>query len=661
MSRWNRGGAAGYGARQQQKVARSCCSCRAVETKGSPLKVYRTDGSLYCMPCWESWYEQPQAHSTKLTVKPSRQSDSDELLRVDEACSQGHCVVSSAPEVDSNSGSSAVAYTSAEAALNGDLHKSPLFAASSSSTEVPDTFSATAVDSHFSRQVSQLRVRYSTERNTDAEEQQLEEIETLEAIYGETLQRLNTEPGQPHILQLELPTEMTSQDGTEIFIDDPNGEIAVGVVQALPPLILRCALPARYPEDEMPIFSLEAKQLSSAAHQELREELERLAIESPGQPLLFMWASALQERPSPPQRLLLEVVDSDGGLARNMDRALELLAYDHRIRDERRQREMHRCPMCFEDVLGSRGLFLTCDHFGCRECLGQMAQIHTGEADLSSLRCPYQGCGEPFGIEAVTELLGADSPVLARWEELSLQRCLDRMGDVAFCPRCDANGVRVPCIQDEDHMAKCEACLFVFCGKCKSVFHPGTPCADRNDQMWALEQRARGQGREAEAAQGELLTLRLLSSTTRNCPKCSTAIQKSEGCNKMHCKNCGVYFCWKCSKEITGYDHFASSECRLFDAEEIRRWNQQMQQTTKAQARAHERQFLAQFVDHAGLGDQGRDCPRCKNVVAREGRNNHLRCFACQTPFCAACGVVLPNKNPGQHFNGKGTCPQHSD
>lgn len=346
----------------------------------------------------------------------------------------------------------------------------------------------------------------------------------------------------------------------------------------------------------------------------------------------------------------------------NMDVALQLLAYDRRMHDERRLREMQCCPVCFENVLGERGLFLECGHFSCRDCLQQMVQIYVGEADLNPLRCPIQDCGRAFCQNDLTSLLGAESEVLARWEELSLRRCFDTMSDMTFCPRCDSNGEHVPCIEDEDHMAKCEVCGFVFCGRCRSVFHPGSPCADVGDQIQALEQRARGRGREAEVAQAELLTLRHLQRMTRNCPQCTTPIEKTEGCNKMKCRNCGVYFCWKCNKEITGYDHFASSECRLFDDDEIRRWNQQTRAIDRAAARAHEARFLAQFIDPTvGDHNQFRSCPRCKSVVPREGRNNHIRCHACWTPFCAHCMAVLPNKNPGEHFNRRGTCPQHSD
>lgn len=356
------------------------------------------------------------------------------------------------------------------------------------------------------------------------------------------------------------------------------------------------------------------------------------------------------------------VIGGDGA-ADAMEVALRLLAHDRRALEERRGREMQVCPVCFDEAVGCRGVFLGCGHFSCRSCLEQMAKIHTSEADLSALRCPVTGCREAIGIAALQEVLGADSPELACWEELSLRQCLEGMQDMVYCPRCDADGTgnRVPCIEDEDHMATCGACGFVFCGRCRAVYHPGIECLSPDDRMQALEARAAGAGPEAAAARAELLTLRHLARTTKQCPKCQTAIEKSEGCSKVLCSNCKHHFCWRCGKEITGYDHFASSECRLFDDEEIRRWNQRVKTIDKAQARAHEARFLAQFVDPAQLWQQARECPRCKAVVVREGKNNHLRCHSCLTHFCARCGDVLPKNNPGEHYGKLRKCPQHSE
>ena len=38
----------------------------------------------------------------------------------------------------------------------------------------------------------------------------------------------------------------------------------------------------------------------------------------------------------------------------------------------------------------------------------------------------------------------------------------------------------------------------------------------------------------------------LINDISRPCPRCKTAIEKSDGCNKMTCFNCKAYFCYIC-------------------------------------------------------------------------------------------------------------------
>jgi len=43
----------------------------------------------------------------------------------------------------------------------------------------------------------------------------------------------------------------------------------------------------------------------------------------------------------------------------------------------------------------------------------------------------------------------------------------------------------------------------------------------------------------------ECLSLASIKETAKQCPTCSMATEKSEGCNKMVCGNCGGFWCWK--------------------------------------------------------------------------------------------------------------------
>lgn len=54
----------------------------------------------------------------------------------------------------------------------------------------------------------------------------------------------------------------------------------------------------------------------------------------------------------------------------------------------------------------------------------------------------------------------------------------------------------------------------------------------------------------------EVRNMEYINKEAKQCPSCRIAVQKSEGCNKMTCTNCGNFFCFKCGRSITGYEHF---------------------------------------------------------------------------------------------------------
>ncbi len=52
---------------------------------------------------------------------------------------------------------------------------------------------------------------------------------------------------------------------------------------------------------------------------------------------------------------------------------------------------------------------------------------------------------------------------------VSIQRALESMGDVEWCPRCNAAVIRES--ESSLHLAQCTNCYFTFCTDCRESWH----------------------------------------------------------------------------------------------------------------------------------------------------------------------------------------------
>lgn len=113
------------------------------------------------------------------------------------------------------------------------------------------------------------------------------------------------------------------------------------------------------------------------------------------------------------------------------------------------------------------------------------------------------------------------------------------------------------------HSSKCK---YPFCYYCSQLWHGYASYCQVRNIVKVVD--AYNEGSEFEKARllkqygekaitrmivevtNERENLKWVSNNTQVCPTCSTAIEKSEGCNHMHCFTCQTHFCYRCGSYL---------------------------------------------------------------------------------------------------------------
>ena len=457
-----------------------------------------------------------------------------------------------------------------------------------------------------------------------------------------------------------------------------------------PPVALHAIFPRDYPSASPPLLALTASWLPPEATDAACDTMA--AMWTPGAPAVFEMAgwlaeSSVDECFAPGGVLNLEGCNLRGGRkprgtqteggtewearttlrgvctsADAQEALFRLLRHDAVEKERRFAVSVHRCGVCLEDdILGSDFVRLCkprCDHRFCAQCVTSQATLMVRDGTVGLLVCPEPGCGAPPDPEVLRSVL---SPAdYARWERLTLERSLDAMSDLVYCPRCEA-----PVIEDGDgdHCGRCASCMFAFCSLCRESWHPGETCLTPERRLRVLESRRLGDAAMGDDARrrhreqvADAMAQRYIDREGKQCPRCNTGVVKSEGCNKMTCGGCGCFFCYKCGKEVFGYEHFREGDCSLFDLDAIAAWEREMNAAFVVQENRNRDAHV-----RGGEVRQTR-CPKCRQPNWKLERNNHVLCWSCNQHFCCACmRVVRRGQETRDHYGtGPGKCRQHS-
>ncbi|XP_066447322.1 E3 ubiquitin-protein ligase RNF14-like [Eleutherodactylus coqui] len=444
--------------------------------------------------------------------------------------------------------------------------------------------------------------------STEDQEAQEDELLALASIYSEDeFKRADAASGGEILLCLDLASHfkvsVKSNGAAASFTEDFEKTVAF-----LPPIVLNFELPSDYPSTAPPNFTLSCKWLSPRQLSLLCQRLDDLWEENSGCVVIFPWIQFLKEETLDYLNIKspYEIDVSSNGLQSWMQTtektcedgaSLEKAPYDKRaIQDvqsvpalvrcildfnEAQQKKvfdskLFLCNICFMEKLGSECThFKACEHVYCNYCLKDYFEIQIKDGQVHALNCPEPKCTSVATPAQVKDLVGEQ--LFSRYDRLLLQSSLDLMADVVYCPR---PSCQTPVMQEpEDTMGICAVCQYAFCILCKMTFHGVSPCKVTAEKLVALREEylaadeagkkfleKRYGKRVIQKAVEEMESMDWLEQNSKCCPRCGTHIQKIDGCNKMTCTGCKLYFCWLCMSTLSRgnpYIHFndPSSEC----------------------------------------------------------------------------------------------------
>eukprot|EP00736_Rhodelphis_marinus_P008033 Rmarinus@m.19485 len=210
-----------------------------------------------------------------------------------------------------------------------------------------------------------------------------------------------------------------------------------------------------------------------------------------------------------------------------------------------------KCPICYEDV-SEDAVRIPCGHAFCTDCFAQYAAMKISENNLN-INCPMYDCERVVSTSDIKAHVQREQ--FKKYQRFLAKSFVERNEKVQWCPAVDCNC----CIKCNVDVPKCTTpvlcnCGNEFCFVCSEEAHLPASCEDVAAWMKKM--------------QDESETYNWLRVNTKDCPKCSTAIEKNGGCNHMTCRKCSYGFCWMCLEEWSNHNDYYSCNRYTAKAEE---------------------------------------------------------------------------------------------
>ncbi len=200
------------------------------------------------------------------------------------------------------------------------------------------------------------------------------------------------------------------------------------------------------------------------------------------------------------------------------------------------------CIICTDDKELRDVRFLECDHGFCADCLTTIVDGAIKEQRTTTLRCP--DCSKPLSDNDIRQISPAR---LERINEIRLKEFFDKNPNTKQCPTTDCSH-RFINDDDQPHTMQCPQCNQSYCAQCLIQHDASVTCAQAQFNLQVKQALKNTKIKDKE-------TYEWLATNTKACPNCKKRIEKNNGCNHMHCRQCDHHFCWLCLGPYQYQDH----------------------------------------------------------------------------------------------------------
>ena len=204
------------------------------------------------------------------------------------------------------------------------------------------------------------------------------------------------------------------------------------------------------------------------------------------------------------------------------------------------------CCTCFTIIINPGEIFRLeyCGHTYCIECI--KLQLAPSTVDFPIV-CAADGCSEALVWKDFYSLSDQTGFSIRHLINSSVRSYVAANKDkVRNCPTPDCS--MIYSISKNGKCFFCQQCGAMVCTTCHEPYHEGVTCsmyqsgkqADKDLEDW----------------------LQRDPKNRKRCPKCSSPIEKTYGCNHISCRQCRVHICWFCLdyffNQAECYDHMSA-------------------------------------------------------------------------------------------------------